>query len=149
MKPEEVNLTDTANIYLIANTPIFLIRRLQADPSVYALAQLCAPLDLYAGIASSLAKSPNNPIEAVRPFAFLVALRIQNCAELFYRAAELPAPSLPWFPTVARMLGVTFVPNANVTMTVTPAPSLNYFSGPTAAAAGSGVVEDETLACSM
>jgi hypothetical protein len=147
MKPEQINLTETANIYLIANTPIFLIRRLQADSSVYALAQLCTASDLYDAIVSSLAKPPEDPIEAVRPFAFLVALRIQNCAQLFYKAAELPAPHLPWFSTVARMLGVTFVPNANVTMTVTPPPSLTDFSGSTTRTVASGVVEVEALTC--
>jgi hypothetical protein len=147
MKPEEINLTETANIYLVANTPIFLIRRLQADSSVFALAQLCSASDLYDGIVTSLTRSPENSIEAVRPFAFLVALRIQNCPELFYRAAELPAPHLPWFSTVARMLGVTFLPNANVTMTVTPLPSLTYASGLIAPPIVSDVVEDEALTC--
>jgi len=147
MKPEEINLTETANIYLVANTPIFLIRRLQADPSVFALAQRCEAQDLYDSIVSSLAKSPENPVEAVRPFAFLVALRIQNSAELFYRAAELPAPHLPWFSTVARMLGVTFVPNANVSMTVTRLPTLTYTSGSATSKIGAGILEDEALAC--
>jgi hypothetical protein len=148
VKPEEIDLSETANIYMIANTPLFLIRRLQADSSVAALSLHCGTNDLYSGIESALSASPENPVEAVRPFAYLIALRNHNDPDMFFKASELRAPYLSWYPTVARMLAVTFIPNTNVTLFATPAPRVIQFSGHGNSASEGVAVEDDSLSCS-
>jgi len=120
MKPSEVDLSEAGNTYLISNTPLFLARRLQADSSVEALGRLCSGEDLYAAIVESLAVNPENSIEAVRPFVYLVALRNQGSPELFSKAAELRSHFHPWYTIVARALEVTFIPQVNESVWVGP-----------------------------
>jgi hypothetical protein len=113
MKPSEVDLSEAGNTYLIANTPLFLARRLQTDSSADLLSRLCSCEDLYAGIVDALQKDPENSIDAVRPFMYLIALRGQETPDLFFKAAELHSRRHPWYTTVARVLEATFIPQVN------------------------------------
>lgn len=125
MKPSDVDLSEAGSVYLIANTPLFLARRLQTDPSADLLSRSCSGEDLYAGIVEALQKDPENSIEAVRPFMYLIALRGQDSPGLFFRAAELHSPRHPWYTTVARVLEATFIPQVNESIWVgVPQPTM-------------------------
>jgi len=131
MKPSEVDLSEAGNTYLIANTPLFLARRLQADSSTAVLSRSCSGEDLYAGILDALQGNPENPVDAVRPFVYLIALRGQGSPNLFFKAAELRSQSHPWYSTVARVLEATFIPQVNESIWVgVPQPMFNQYPLP-------------------
>jgi hypothetical protein len=128
MKPNDVDLSEAGKIYLVANTPLFLTRRLQDDSSVDVLRRSCSGEDLYEGIVESLQFAPGDSVEAVRPFAYLIALRGQESPELFLKAARMRSDYHPWFKTVARALEATFVPHVNQTIWVeAPRPTISQF----------------------
>lgn len=121
-----VDLTEAGNTYLIANTPLFLLRRLQEDPAPDLLAQYFSSEELLSDLRRTLDESPENPVQAVRPFVYLLALRYQALrgmlsAESFFEAARLPSQFHPWYATVARTLEATFVPQVNETVWVSKA----------------------------
>jgi hypothetical protein len=125
MKPDEIDLSETGNTYLIANTPLFLANRLQADSSVEALSRFCSSEDLYAGVLQALEKIPESPVDAVRPFAYLIALRRKDSPEIFSKAAALSSVHHPWYKTVARALEATFIPHVNESIWVgAPRPTI-------------------------
>lgn len=125
MKPDEVDLSEAGNTYLIANTPLFLASRLQSDSSVEVLSRFCSSDDLYSGVFQALQKIPESPTDAVRPFAYLIALRRKDSPEMFSKAAGLSSVYHPWFKTVARALEATFIPHVNESIFVgAPRPTI-------------------------
>jgi hypothetical protein len=120
MKPSEVDLSEAGNLYLIANTPTFLVRRLQSDSSVEVLSKSCKSDDLYGELEDALQADPADTVAAVRPFAYLLALRNQNSSELFSKAAGLRSPYHPWYPIATQLLVASFIPFVNECVLVRP-----------------------------
>lgn len=148
MNPDEIDLTEAGYIYLVSNTPLFLIRRLQEESSVYSLRERCSGEELYQGIVSALEKEPESSVEAVRPFAYLIALRSQNSPELFFQAAELRSEYHPWFKTAARLLEATFVPNVNTILFATTTTEFGQSSNVGISKTNIGEPESEAQTCS-
>jgi hypothetical protein len=148
MNPDEIDLTEAGYTYLISNTPLFLIRRLQDEPSVPLLQEECSGEDLYSGLARALGKEPESSAEAVRPFAYLIALRNQESPDTFFRAAELRSEFHPWFKTAARLLEATYVPNVNTTLLVPNFPEIGQFSNAEVPISNVGKPANEAQTCS-
>ena len=138
MKPDDIDLTEAGNIYLIANTPLFLMRRLQEDPAPDLLSRNFTSEEVLVDLRRVLEESPEDPVQAVRPFVYLLALRNQalrggSSADIFFVAARLTSHFHPWYATVARTLETTFVPQVNETVWVSKATPLEFHASATSA----------------
>jgi hypothetical protein len=118
MNPNDFDLTQTARVYGIANTPPFLVRKLQADPIVHAISEQCSAQQILDGLRSALNSDPLSPVEAVRPYAYIVALWLKPEMEHLQEAAKIPAPSYRWFATIVEILVQTFSPIENQSIDV-------------------------------
>jgi hypothetical protein len=145
--PDEIDLTEAGYTYLISNTPLFLIRRLQEEPSVQLLRENCSSQELYSEIVHALEKEPESSVEAVRPFVYLIALRGQSSPELFSQAAALRSEYYPWFKTAALMLEATFVPNVNSILFVPTTPEMSQLSNAGTPIMDIGTKKNKVLAC--
>jgi len=110
MNPNDFDLTEASRSYGVANTPPFLVRKLQADPVVRAISEKCSPLEILDAIRSTVSAEAESPLEAVRPYAFLTALWFKPEIEHLQEAAKIDAPTCRWFVHVASILLETFSP---------------------------------------
>lgn len=78
-----INLTDEqlANaelIYLVSNTPSFIVRKMREDTSVQKLSREFSSDDLKRGIVDSLSVEPKTLKQLVLPFLLAIALDLKN-----------------------------------------------------------------------
>jgi hypothetical protein len=110
MNLNDVNLTPASRAYAIANTPLFVVRKLQEDPSVQTLGRECPGEDILASLQAATLARPENPVEAVKPYALLVALWFKPELGYLQEAARIRAQFHPWFGYIAEALISTFSP---------------------------------------
>lgn len=112
MNPNDFDLTRVSSICGIANTPYFLLRKLQDEPIVRDLSDRCSAEAIVTALRDALARDPlaepGDPIEAVRPYVFLVALWFKPEIEHLQEASRVSATSWRWFDQIAQMLIETY-----------------------------------------
>lgn len=118
MNVNDFDLTQASRAYGVANTPPFLVRKLQADPGVRSLAETCKAEDILAALRSAVTSEPGNAVDAVRPYALLVALWFKPEVEHLKEAAKIPATSYRWFAYIAELLIQSFSPVQKQTIQV-------------------------------
>lgn len=110
MNPTEFDLTEASHIYAVANTPLFLARKLLSDLSIRDLSDGCSGEEIVNALRAALAKEPTNAIEAVRPYAFLTALWFKQEIQYLKQAETFSSKDFPWYVYVAQVLLQTFAP---------------------------------------
>jgi len=131
MNVNELDLTQASRAYGVANTPSFLVRKLQADAGIRALGQTCSAQDILAALRASVAVEADSPVDAVRPYALLVALWFKQEIEHLKEASKISAPEYRWFPVVSELLIQNFSPVQMHTIQlpgVLPAPQISFTS---------------------
>jgi len=118
MNPDELNLIQASKVYAVANTPLFVVRKLQEDPSVQTLGRESSGEDILRFLEVVTRARPENPVEAVTPYALLVALWFKPEARYLHDAARIPAPFHPWYSYIADALISTFSPIKHQAITV-------------------------------
>jgi hypothetical protein len=105
--------------YVVANTPLFLLRKLLSDPLIVALAHDTSGDDLFDALTAATSRPPASLSDRVLPFILLVALAIKGDLQSLYRALALPPLDAKshWFPYLANVLLETTRPYS-VTTTV-------------------------------
>ena len=78
---ENTSLANAVKIYLVANTPTFIVRKLRADSFVIKLARNETTDDLYKTLQQRLNLKPNDLDEVVIPFVLVAALAQQQAIE--------------------------------------------------------------------
>ncbi len=117
------SLANARSIFVVANTPLYLLRHLVVDPVVAKLHGEIGPTKLFELIKAAISKEPQSFDDLVRPYVMLVALARGPNAALLRKASELNAPHHEWFQYIAR----TLLSNAtsNNTITISPSPQVN------------------------
>jgi len=110
MSLNDFDLTLASRVYGIANTAPFLVRKLQADPTIRAMGETCKVEDILAALRSAADVEPTTAVDAVRPYALLVALWFKPEVDHLKEAAKVPASAYRWFPEVAELLIQNFSP---------------------------------------
>jgi hypothetical protein len=70
----EANLQEATQAYAVANTPLFLIRRLQEDPVVNEISTSFTGEQILQELRNALARRPESLLDYTRPYVYLVAL---------------------------------------------------------------------------
>jgi hypothetical protein len=108
MNPNDVDLSQARYVYGIANTPLFLVRKLQDDPAIRRLGAECSGEQLVDALRLIAAREPASAAEAVRPYAFLVALWFNPKMEYLKEASNIQTPFFKWYGYIAQVLLETF-----------------------------------------
>ena len=105
----EINLTEAGQIFAFANTPLFLIRKLQGCQAV-SEAKAADKEDLVEALEKALTKEQATLADSVRPFVYLAALATKGDTRLLQKAAELPAAGWDWYHVIAQLIIETYQP---------------------------------------
>jgi len=110
MKPADFDLSNASRAYAVANTPFFLLRKLQSDPSARAICEACPGHEIVEELRSLVAAEPLDAIEAVRPYVYLVSLWFKPEIDHLQEAAKLEASIHIWYSYLAEVLLETYSP---------------------------------------
>jgi hypothetical protein len=108
MTVNDFDLTEAIRILGIANTPLFLVRKLQADPVVREISEVCSSEDILAALRNSTGNEPASAEEEVLPYVLLVALWFKPEISGLEQAAGLSAETLNWYTYIADALLSSF-----------------------------------------
>ena len=145
MNTNDFDLTQASRAYGVANTPPFLVRKLQADPVVRALGEKCEAEDILAALHASVATEPESAVDAVKPYALLVALWFKPEIDHLNEAAKISAPEWRWFSDIAQLLLLSFSPVHRQTVQVPgllPSPSVSVGSSASTTTVPSIIITD-------
>jgi hypothetical protein len=110
MNPNSFNLSQAAYVYGLANTPLFLVRKLQEDPSIRAIADACTGEEIVSELRRIIGDEPTNACDAVRPYAYLVALSFGTEIDHLNEASRLRTSVYQWYGYIAETLVAAFSP---------------------------------------
>lgn len=130
MNVRELGLAEAAETYAIANSPLFLVRKLQDDPVIRNIAERYSSQEIIEGLRESITSKPSTIIDAVCPYALLVALWFKPEISGLDEAAGIPAPDFHWYGFAASALLSTFsaVQSQNIRQGRQSAPSVTGWS---------------------
>ena len=116
MKKEDIiDLTKSAQSYAVANTPLFLLRKLREDSGIYEYARKRSGQDILSDLRSAMAEPPKEIFDYVRPYAYLVALSLKHDADYLGRIADVTEAqrwAWDWFEYLHHVLLQTSIPTA-------------------------------------
>jgi hypothetical protein len=104
---DQVDLRDAQTSVAIANTPIFLARRLHENPATLRAHANHGPMNIFGALESIANRKPEGLRHVTEVYFYLVALSFDNDLSWVRKAAALSAPHVKWFSEVAEYLVVT------------------------------------------
>ncbi len=116
--PTRIRTPLAEKAFAVANTPLFLLRKLRSDPAVLEISQTVPPGTIFAALKDSLRRSPKTLSDAVQPYVYLVALSLTRDLQGLKEAAQLEAPYADWFAYIAKVLVDTYQPTVLETIQV-------------------------------
>ncbi len=113
------DLSDSAQTFAVANTPLFLLRKLRQDPVVLEIARSLSARELLAEFHESLHAAPKDLVEAVAPFVYASALSMKESDAYLLDASRNPAiDQRDWLRFFVETLFRTFSPTSRVDILV-------------------------------
>lgn len=106
-------LNQAQQAFAVANTPLFLVRKLRTDPEVHDIARALEGPELLDLLRASLASTPPSLRETVIPYVLLVSLSFKDDASFLKAALSIPRGyENDWFDYVLQALLQTYRPTA-------------------------------------
>ena len=118
-----IMLDDAERFVAVANTPIFLARRLREDPAAKRAHEFHGAQAIYSALEGIVARQPATLADAAEVYLYLVALSFDNDLSWLRRTCSLPSPHIKWYQAVGDYL--LAVATSTLTMSAqlsTPAP---------------------------
>ncbi len=110
----DAELQEAISSLAVANTPLFLMRKLRADEAVIQAAKSNTAEELIAAIKYEASKPAESAADYVRPYAYLVALSMSSDLRNLDRVAEFgDLQGWDWFDYIRRVLRDTTIPTEN------------------------------------
>jgi hypothetical protein len=121
-------LSGARSIFAVANTPLFLVRKLRFDSATQTLGNFYSSVDLFDSLVSAVSKRPTDINEAVLPYVYLVALSMRPDAGVFLKRASSisPVSDYEWFGHISGYLAQAYDPVQSVVIKATPWQSPSY-----------------------
>ena len=104
----QIDLSQAEANFAVANTPLFLIRKLCADPAVQKISSSFSGDDILRTLKIDASDKPATLLDMVRPYAYLVALYFNKDASYLKKAAKIPVKHFDWFQDIANVLINTY-----------------------------------------
>lgn len=135
-KFDEANLANAAQMYAVANTPLFLIRKLREDSAVLEIAASFTGSAIADELKAILEREPRTTEDFVRPYVYLSALAQKPEDSFLRQALSLPGHERwDWYEFVAGALWEMYM--ATTVQTIGPK---NVLLSCTASVAGTDAV---------
>jgi hypothetical protein len=112
----EIDFTAASLALAVANTPSFLIRKLKSDPGVKFIADSYSDEQILNELRATPNADPAEPLNAVRPYAYLTALWMKPRPDALRIAAELETSRWRWYSVIASFLLDTYSPISSQTV---------------------------------
>jgi hypothetical protein len=117
----EFNLDQAALAYAVANTPLFLLRKLREDPLTREISSSFSGDTLFTELQNALKHRPESLQDYVRPYVYLVALSMKQEDRWLRDAVRIPSvESWNWFRYLQHVLLETYVPTETGTINIPP-----------------------------
>ena len=111
------NLSGAEAAFAVANTPLFLLRKLRSDAAVQKISAQNSATRIFQELKLGLKTKPETLTALVEPYVFLVALSQKDTLATLRRAQNLKAPYHPWFQYLAKVLLKSYAPTATAKIT--------------------------------
>jgi hypothetical protein len=121
-KLARADLAQAVSDYAVANTPLFLLRKLRVNQTVADIARLASGPVILSELRQALSRRPRTLRGAVLPYALLVALSMTSNTLLLRRAATLRAPHHEWFTYLCEVLSNGSTPTVTSTIQLPTSP---------------------------
>jgi len=117
----QIPLPEAEHTFAVANTPLYLIRKLRQDPIVYEISRSFSGDQILAELNRALSVKPSALADYVRPFVYLVALwHMREDRYLKLSPEKTDAGEREWYNYVRRFLLETYSPTIDVTVQIPP-----------------------------
>ena len=103
-----VDLSSAQSALMVANSPLFLLRKLRVDQSVTLIAREARGETVLNELKASLARNPRKMRTAVAPYVYLVALSMLPDIKYLRQSARIATPYHPWFSYLNEVLLQTY-----------------------------------------
>lgn len=113
-QPDQIDLRTAEAAFAVANTPLFLMRKLRSDPAVALLARNRRGEELLALLRQIAGQVPRDPREAVLPYIYLVALSLKQDLSHLREAAGIAQPHADWYEYIGKYLVQSTLPTARI-----------------------------------
>lgn len=119
MTIEQVDLSEASASYAVANTPLFLIRKIREDSSAVYIANNFSGDQILSALRMALEHEPTDICDYVRPYVYLVALSMKDTDSYLRCAADLPmARKWDWYCYVSLALLQAYAPTTQIAVQV-------------------------------
>src|SRR5436190_13534617 len=93
----DIDLSGAEAAFAVANTPLFLLRKLRADVAAMDIARLNSGKSILADLRRALQGKPVGFAESVLPYVLILALSYKTDFRLLRTAAKQRAARYPWY----------------------------------------------------
>ena len=121
---EPLDMRDAEKTVALANTPIFLARRLRENPAVRRALTLHGAQNIFQALEEICGRTPETLADATEVYFYLVALSYDVDLSFLRRANTLIAPNIKWYKDVAIYLVSKIAPVISLSVTVPARPTL-------------------------
>jgi hypothetical protein len=122
----EISFTEAEHTFAVANTPLYLIRKLRQDLTIYEISRSFSGDQILAELDSALRVKPASLADYVRPFVCLVALWHKPEDKYLKMSPQIPnATEGDWYNYVRRVLIETYSPTINLRVQAPPRAQLS------------------------
>jgi len=104
------DLSQAQATFVVANTPLFLMRKLRSDPAVATIARNNDGSHILDWLRQASARAPDNERDLILPYVFLVALSLQNDLSPLKEAAAITVSFADWYKYIAQYLVDSITP---------------------------------------
>jgi len=94
-----VDMTSLYQAFAVANTPLFLLRKVKESP-VTTLVQQYSSEEIFRALQDALREKPVDMSGFVAPFVYIVAIAEKGDLDLLAKAASLCAPFHNWYKEI-------------------------------------------------
>jgi hypothetical protein len=101
---EEAKLIQACETFAVANTPIYLVRKLRMDQEVFEIGRTFSSDDILAAIRRAIQADPADLLNAVRPYAYLVALSMKPEIKGLQEAEKIEVKPWRWYKFISNYL---------------------------------------------
>ncbi len=113
-------LENAETIYLVSNTPSFIVRKLQSDPEIVKLSQNLSTDDLISALTEQLKVAPTEFSKVVIPFILAIAISLKREGKPLLALRELDAKLYPGLSQVLDIISSVTKTSSSVQMIAEP-----------------------------
>jgi hypothetical protein len=121
-----ITLNEAQAAVAVANTPLFLVRRLRENPALRRAHVMHGAEKIFAALQTVLPNKPSDLTAATEAYFYLVALSLDDDKSWLRRALALSAPHIKWFSDIAEYLVETAKPTVAKTLDLHASPAVSF-----------------------